>query len=238
MLPPAKLSATRSQAVSLRFDQSYSEFLTLEDGTRVQVRPIRPDDKGQLREAWERVLPTSRYRRFLSAKDHLTDAELAYLTEVDGIDHFALVAGSLEPPRGLAVARFVRHRDRPNAAEAAIMVTDDAQGKGLGRQLLSRLAAAAQERGIDRFTCQVHRSNEPMLAFLRSIDPNLIRPGADGVIDLEIPLELEAEHPPATNGTKPVPVLYRLLSVFANGRLVLKHAANGDGSGASPPQAR
>jgi hypothetical protein len=36
--------------------------------------------------------PESRFHRFLSAKLKLTNADLRYLTEIDGIDHFAIGA--------------------------------------------------------------------------------------------------------------------------------------------------
>src|SRR5207245_4362935 len=101
--------------------------------------------------AWDRLSPTSRYRRFLSAKDHLTDREWRYFTEVDGINHFALgaVRHADGQEEGLGVARFIRLIDRPTVAEPAVVVADPWQRKGLGRLLLARLVAAASERGID-----------------------------------------------------------------------------------------
>src|SRR5207244_92171 len=100
----------------------------------------------------------SRYRRFFSAKDRLSEAELRYLTEVDGVDHFAL--GALHDGEGAGVARFVRLRDRPDTAEAAIVVVDERQGCGLGRLLLTRLTEAARERGITRFRSDVLARNQ------------------------------------------------------------------------------
>src|SRR6266568_8681079 len=75
-----------------RFDGRYRETALLRDGSRVVLRLVRPDDKALLRRGFERLSPESRYRRFMSAKSQLTDAELAYLTEVDGWSHFALGA--------------------------------------------------------------------------------------------------------------------------------------------------
>src|SRR5262249_26789271 len=104
-----------------RFDASYRETLELRDGSTVELRPIRPEDKPIFLDGFARLTPESRYLRFFTGKDHLTDAELAYLTEVDGERHFAL--GAIAPDgRGAGVARFVRLEDEPDVAELAVTV--------------------------------------------------------------------------------------------------------------------
>jgi len=60
------------------------------DGTRVLVRPIRPDDKPLLREGFERLSNESRLRRFMAPITELDEEQLHYLTEVDFVNHFAL----------------------------------------------------------------------------------------------------------------------------------------------------
>ena len=64
----------------------------LKDGTAVRLRLIRPDDKDRLRAGFARLSPESRYLRFFVPKSTLTDAELVYLTETDGVDHVAIGA--------------------------------------------------------------------------------------------------------------------------------------------------
>lgn len=129
----------------------YVTSLTLRDGTRIALRPIRPADKHALTLGLARLSPESVAKRFLGPKDHFTAGELRYLTEVDGRDHFALVATRAERPDELvAVARLVRLADAPRDAEAAIVVADSLQGRGLGRELARALADAARARGVDR----------------------------------------------------------------------------------------
>ena len=74
----------------------------LTDGRQVGIRPIRADDAVRLREAHTRLSPETRYRRFLAAKPQLSAADSRYLVEVDGSDHFALVATAMagERPSG------------------------------------------------------------------------------------------------------------------------------------------
>ncbi len=97
--------------------------------------------------------PRSARLRFLAPKDHLTVAELRYLTEVDQVDHVALVAVLADDPATLAgVGRWVRDAEHPEAAEVAVVVGDCHQGQGLGTALGTRLADAARALGVGRFT--------------------------------------------------------------------------------------
>jgi RimJ/RimL family protein N-acetyltransferase len=57
------------------------------------------------------------------------------------------------------VARFVRSPDDPAAAEFAIVVGDDWQGEGLGRELMGRLVDAAVSRGVHRFQATMLADN-------------------------------------------------------------------------------
>jgi len=70
----------------------------------------------------------------------------------------------------VGIARFIRLKDDPAVAEAAVTVVDHMQRRGLGKLLVSALAQAARERGITRFRAEVLRTNEAMLALLRELD--------------------------------------------------------------------
>jgi GNAT superfamily N-acetyltransferase len=161
----------------------------LRDGTPVLVRPIRPDDKALLRKGFERLSPASRYRRFLSPVDELSDAELAYLTEIDYLDHFAWAAVRADRhDEGLGVARYIRVKDEPEVAEAAVTVIDEYQGRGLGTLLLALLGAAALAAGIRFFRAFVLADNIPMRDLLNSLGAQT---GFDspGVVRFDVPLD-------------------------------------------------
>ncbi len=160
---------------ALRFDASWSEDVELAGGTRVRLRPVRPQDKEAIASGLARLSPESQYLRFFTSKPRLTDHELRYLTEVDGLDHFAIVCALVEPDgsegEGIAVARFVRLPDDPEVAEPAIVVADQMQGKGLGRILMQRLVDAASERGVLRFRSEFLAVNKPMKELLATLSP-------------------------------------------------------------------
>jgi RimJ/RimL family protein N-acetyltransferase len=134
---------------------------TLADGTRLRIRPIEPGDKPRLETAIEQLSAESIRRRFLAAKPSLSRAELRYLTEVDGVDHLALVAVRDDDAEGIAgVARCVRLEPGGDVAEFAIVVGDACQQQGLGTVLAAALADAACAVGIRRFAATTLADND------------------------------------------------------------------------------
>jgi RimJ/RimL family protein N-acetyltransferase len=152
----------------------------------VTIRPIRPSDRELFPLARKRFSDRTMYQRFLSPKPFLSSSELRYLTQVDGFDHVAFVAVRADDPRELvAVARFVRLKDDPRTAEAAIIVADAQQRQGLGKQLALALADAARERGIERFMATMLSDNPAAHALMRTLALRLEDRGHDrGVHEL------------------------------------------------------
>ncbi len=145
--------------------------LELEDGTKVDVRPIAPEDEPLLHEAVAAMSERSVYFRFFSPLKRLPDALAHRLAVVDHKDRFALVGTSHRPTgkeRILGVARYDRVANT-DVAEVAVAVVDEFQRRGLGGALLTTLARAAREHGIKNFTLIVLPENRQMLGLLRKM---------------------------------------------------------------------
>lgn len=175
------------------FTADYVEHTTLRDGTQVVLRLVCPEDKAILAAGFARMSPQARYARFLAPKSELKPEELAYLTEMDQENHFALGAVQVDGdgkgnPIGLGIARFIRLPDEHATAEAAVAVSDEAQGKGLGKLLFLRLCAAAAERGIERFRCEVLGSNTSMSTLIQKLAPERSVHVGGGVMSIEMAL--------------------------------------------------
>ncbi len=167
----------------------FAHFIA-KDGTRIAFRHIRPDDKGRLSAALGRLSPESRHRRFLVPKPRFSSSELRYLTEIDGFDHVAIVAVSAEDPDTFyGVARFVRLTDDPETAEAAIVVADSLQGRGLGRELGRRLADEARARGVRRFTATLLGTNGASHRLFEAISERVSARYGGGLEELVAELE-------------------------------------------------
>jgi GNAT superfamily N-acetyltransferase len=164
-------------------------LIFLRDGTPVRLRPILSQDKAEVVRAFERLSQQSRYQRFLSPVRELSPSLLAYLTDIDYIDHFAYGAFAVAQPEPtlIGVARYIRLADEPQSAEVAIAVIDEYHRRGLGKQLLSALARTAIENGIGRFLGNSLWENRPMLGLLRQVNAQIV-PEGSGVVRFAVDL--------------------------------------------------
>lgn len=146
--------------------------LRMPDGRTIRVLPLGPDDAAAEQDFIDGLSPHSRYRRFHAGLPAVPPAVLRQLVEVDQQTHVALAARV--GPRGpiVADARYVRHADGP-CAEFALAVADDWQGRGLGRQLLLRLARHAHAQGIGLLQGGVLWDNRPMIGLVERLGGHL-----------------------------------------------------------------
>lgn len=152
--------------------------VVLDDGTPLSLREIRPSDRAALRAMFHELSAESKASRFHGHIAELSEPVLRYLTEVDGVDHFAVVAlarPSTSSPARLfqrwrtptksqeivAVARLIRLRAR--CAEVAITVADAFQGRGLGTRLMQVVVDQARRSGTDTLIANVLPTNRAML---------------------------------------------------------------------------
>lgn len=175
-----------------------SEF-RLRDGTRVLVRPIRPEDRDRLQAGVRQLSPASRYHRFHAAVAELSPDELRDLTEVDHVNHLAWIAldPTLPEQPAVGVARCIRLPQEPHTAEVAVTVLDAYQGRGLGTLLLELLSESAAAQDIRTFRAYVLEDNEAMLRIFRDLGAD-VGHADSGVYQLDIPVPEDAEKLPDT----------------------------------------
>lgn len=154
-------------------------------GDTFSVRPVHPDDKWTIADAFTRLSPETRYNRFLIPSERLSNSQLAYLTELDFQDHVAW--GVIDGDQPIAIARFIRLADQPEAADFAITVFDTHQRRGIGPMLMGILAASAIARGIRQFHFDVLTQNGPMLSLLARFGAEITADGdlAHAVLDVD-----------------------------------------------------
>ena len=158
----------------------------------MHVRPIRPDDDAGLIAFHERLSPETQRLRFFSPHPHLRPDEVQRFTNVDGVRRVALVATLDDEIVG--VARFDL-LDPTTDAEAAFVVRDDLQGRGIGTALLELLAERARESGVTRFVAATLPENTRMRQVFRHLRPDATSAFSGGVIEVTIPLEPPGDAP-------------------------------------------
>jgi GNAT superfamily N-acetyltransferase len=187
--PTEEAARTAVTSYQARLKSTVGEPVGLRDGRQALIRRIRAEDKPLFVQAWTRFGDASRHSRFLGFKHELSLRDLAYLTELDHVDHEALVALDVQMAEGqIGVARYVRDPNRPDVAEIAVAIDDRWQGCGLGTALLERLSSRAVDVGIEGFSALLFASNTAMLRVLRRIGQTTVTRREQGTLELQVRL--------------------------------------------------
>ncbi|MCC7273459.1 MAG: GNAT family N-acetyltransferase, partial [Alphaproteobacteria bacterium] len=164
------------------YPQELEEEATLRDGSRIRLRPIRPEDAPALEAIVAAMTPDDVRMRFFAPMRRLPETLVARLTQIDYDREMALVAFA-EDGQGLGVVRILADPDGQQG-EFAIGMRSDAKGRGLGWLLMKRIIAYAAGRGIRTIVGDVLRENQPMLDLARDLgfvpeaasgDPTMVR---------------------------------------------------------------
>jgi acetyltransferase len=163
----------------LPYPARYEQVWPLRGGGEYLVRPIHPDDAQMLQDLMARLSPESRYFRFVSSIHELPPQMLARFTLIDYDREMALVAmfkdrkvgenGEItETERIVGVSRYITNPDQ-TSCEFALVVADDANGKGLGSRLMESIMDVAREKGLAEIEGLILANNAPMLKLMKSL---------------------------------------------------------------------
>lgn len=169
VLHDAKIAADQLPRPAIRpYPVQYVSPFTMNDGTRVTIRPIRPEDEPLFVKFHSTLSERSVYYRFfhVSRIDQRTTHER--LTRVCFIDYdreMALVAERHSAGGGdteiIGVGRL-RKIHRSDDAQFAILVADRYQKQGLGTELMKRLMQVGRDEKLKRLATQVLPENREM----------------------------------------------------------------------------
>jgi len=176
------------------YPNQYTAELTLRDGSQVTIRAIRPEDEPLIVELHARHSDRTLWMRFFSLVRTLSRESLIRFCQLDYDRELALVAESVDPDGRRHLVGVSRYHATGNSgsAEFAVVVTDDWQGKGLGRQLLERLITAARERGVRQLSGQVLRENQGMLRLVQAVGFEIGETDDPAIVSAEFPLTVKS----------------------------------------------
>jgi GNAT superfamily N-acetyltransferase len=149
----------------------------LRSGQVVKLRLIQKQDAALLVDLFHHLSPETRRLRFNLYTEKLPEEriwrEAIALSDLNPQQHVAVVATIMDEvgeERAIGVARFARATLQDTEAEVAVVVRDDFQRKGLGRQLLNTLALKARELGIAYFSAWVMSENIRLMKLIKSME--------------------------------------------------------------------
>ena len=139
-------------------------------GTRLTIRPIRPEDEPAHSAFATAMTPDDLRLRFFGAVSGFDHTQLARMTQIDYDREMALIATAGEGGDAvtLGVVRTITDPDN-ESAEFALAVRSDQKGKGLGRILMERMMAYVRARGTGCVVGEVLRENRPMLQLAKGL---------------------------------------------------------------------
>lgn len=135
----------------------------LRDGTRVFVRPIKPEDAALYPQFLTSVTADDLRLRFFAPTREVSARMVEKLTRLDYDRTMALIAIDEITDGMLGVVRL--HDDSDGkAGEFAVLVRSQLKGHGLGWLLMQRMIEYARAKGLQRIHGQVLGENVTMLA--------------------------------------------------------------------------
>jgi acetyltransferase len=150
------------------YPKEWERHLALRDGTRLFVRPVRPEDEPLYGPFFAAVTPQDLRLRFFAPVKELGHSFIARLTQIDYARAMAFVA--LEETSGEMLGAVRLHADANyERGEYAILVRSDLKGRGLGYLLMQMIIEYAGAEGLKVIEGQVLQENSAMLAMCKEL---------------------------------------------------------------------
>jgi len=146
------------------YPTKYIKRVTLKDGTKVILRPIKPEDEMLWLDMFKSFSKeTVRYRFFRIIKDTPHEMRTRYCN-IDYDREIGIVAEIKENGRKrfLGVIRIIVDPSKKDEVEFAIVVSDKWQRLGLGFELFDFMIDIAKDKNLKKIYGTVLRDNYPM----------------------------------------------------------------------------
>jgi acetyltransferase len=159
----AKFTARGHPRFAVRpYPKEWERTLTLDDGTTLLVRPVRPEDEPMFHRFFTQITMDDLRLRFFAPIREFSHTFITRLTQLDYARAMALVA--IDPADSEMLGVVHLHAD-PNyeKGEYAILIRSDTKGRGLGWQLMHTMVQYAQWLGLREIEGQVLSHNKTML---------------------------------------------------------------------------
>ena len=167
---------------------------TMKDGGHVTMRPIRPEDEPPMVRLHETLSERSVYLRYfhlMNLEQRTTHERLTRICFIDYDREMALVAVRRNAETGeseiLGVGRLMKIHGT-GEAEIAVLISDNWQGRGLGKELLSRLLVVAADDKLAHVVADILPDNRGVMRILDKLGFTLKHSLDDDVVHAEFKL--------------------------------------------------
>jgi acetyltransferase len=168
-LKPARRGLAGHPRFAIRpYPKEWERAAALRDGTRILVRPVRPEDEPLYGPFFAAVTPQDLRLRFFAPVKEFGHRFIARLTQIDYARAMAFVA--IEETMGNMLGVIRLHADANyDSGEYAVLVRSDLKGRGLGYLLMQLIIEYARVEGLKTIEGQVLSENTAMLAMCKEL---------------------------------------------------------------------
>ena len=169
------------------YPEDLETFRTTETGLEIFLRPAKITDEPLLKEFVHSLSDQSLYRRFISRRTDMPHEFLQKFVIIDYSEKMAIFAviDHAQKEEIIGVGRYYIDKNT-HTAEAAFVVRDDFQKRGIGTELLKYLTSLAQKQGLLGFTADVLVDNQPMLHVFQKMGFDIQKSISAGVFELKM----------------------------------------------------
>ncbi len=176
------------------YPTQYVAQWTANDGTEIAFRPIRPEDEPLIAKFHETLSERTVYMRYLQAMNlsqRIAHERLSRLSFIDYDREIALVALHQNPttdvPEIMGIGRLGKQHGG-NLAEFTMIVADQFQHQGLGKEILMRLIQIGRDEKIGTIFGFVLAENKEMISLIEKLGCRVLPTERPGIVRAEIDL--------------------------------------------------
>jgi acetyltransferase len=150
------------------YPKEWERHITLREGRKVFIRPVRPEDEPLYPPFLAGVAQEDLRLRFFAPVKDFSHTFIARFTQLDYARAMAFIALDESSGRMIGVVRLHANSNY-DAGEYAVLVRSDLKGRGLGWVLMQLIVEYARAEGLSSIAGQVLRDNTTMLAMCREL---------------------------------------------------------------------
>ncbi|MBI5815029.1 MAG: GNAT family N-acetyltransferase [Nitrospinae bacterium] len=167
-----------------------STTLLLDSGAQINFRSIRPTDEPLTKEMFYALSQETIYYRYMTHMKRIPHKQSQSFVYIDH-RHDVAIVGAVPEAGGEQIIAIGRYYLEPktNRAEAAFIVRDDWQNKGIGKFMLRYLTGIARRNGIKGFTAEVLKENRAMQNVFNGSGMKMKSHLTEGVISYQMDFE-------------------------------------------------
>jgi acetyltransferase len=188
----ARTTASGPDRLSIRpYPRELEECVTLKNGKRVLLRPIRPED-GPAHFTFVKSLSHDDLRmRFFGSVREFEPMDMANFTQIDYDREMAFIATTADDVGESETLGVVRASTNPDNSEAefAIVVRSDMKGQGLGSQLFDKIIRYCRSRGTEIIHGETLMENKAMIGLAKRFGFSVRVDYENENVEMKLPLK-------------------------------------------------